>query len=193
MDAIDGALSGITRGLAGASSRARREALQRGEGGLRKYGSHCEPVLADMDRHRRVTFGHGYQKERMARIWGDSTRADVTLLLIGGGCQADLIQDLSHRELWPNVLGGPSVEVLSLELAKQVLGPDALEHPFGTMAGFDRQAHLLIIAEGLANKIVDIPEFGVTRGELIKPRQRRPIPPELWWATGRDDTWEQSC
>jgi hypothetical protein len=189
MDAIDSALAAVTQGSAGGSVRARREALQRAEGGLTEYRCQCEATLMAMDKHRRMTFGHGYGKEKKVSIWGDPDQAYLVLLLIGGGCQADLVQELAHRPLWENMIGCPSVEVLGLDVTKQVLGPDGREYPMGSMAGFRDQAYLLIIAEGLANKIVDIPEFGVSRGELVKPPTRRPIPPDLWWATGRDETW----
>ena len=65
----------------------------------------------------------------------------------------------------------------------------------GEVAGFEEQARLLIIAEGLANKIVDIPEFGVTpegTEGLVRPRKPVPIPPHLWFATDRDETWGHS-
>ena len=104
----------------------------------------------------------------------------------------DLIQELSYRELWQNTIGSPSVEVLGLDVTKHVLGPDGRECPMGKVASLEQQAYLLIIAEGLANKIVDIPPFGVTREDLVRPRTRRAIPPELWWATGRDEARERS-
>jgi len=184
MDAIDSALAAVTQMSAGRSVRARREALQRSEGGLANYRCQCKDALVAIDRHRRTTFGHGYMKEKTPSKWGD-----VVLLLIGGGCQADIVQELSHNVLWQNTIGSPSVEVLGLDVTKQVLGPDGREYPLDKVAGLEEQAYLLIIAEGLANKIVNIPPFGVTTKGLVKPRQRRPIPPELWFANGRDDTW----
>ena len=187
MDSVDRSLAEVTKCLAGGSVRARRESLQRAEGGLTKYRCQCKATLEAIDRHRRMTFGRGYEKEKNPRRW-----EDVVLLLIGGGCQSDLVQELAHRGLWQNVIGSPSVEVLGLDTTKHVLGPDAREHLLEEVAVFAEQAYLLIIAEGLANKIVDIPEFGITTRGLVKPRNRKPIPPELWFATDRDETWGDS-
>lgn len=180
MDAIDSALATVTESSEGGSVRARREALQRAEGGLTKYRCQCEATLKAIDKHRRTTFGHGYGKEKRASRWGDRDGANVVLLLIGGGCKADLVEELSHRPLFQNIIGSPSVEVLGLDVTKQVLGPDGREYPMGKVAGFEQQAYLLTIAEGLANKIVDIPPFGITRKGLIRPRKRRPIPIDRW-------------
>ena len=192
MDAIDSTLDVVTQGGEGGSVRARRETLQRAEGGLANYRCQCEATLKVIDKHRSTTFGHGYGKERRAPNWGDRNKANVVLLLIGGGSRVDLIDKLSRHDLWQNIIGSPSVDPLHLNVTKHVLGPDGREYPMGKVAGFEEQAYLLIIAEGLANKIVDIPEYGLTSRDLVIHRKRKPIPPELWWATGRDDSWEPS-
>jgi len=36
-----------------------------------------------------------------------------------------------------------------------------------------KQAHLMVIAEGLANRIIDIPPYGITKQPLIKPKAPR--------------------
>lgn len=188
MDAIDRDLEHATRSLAGGSLRARRESLQRSDGSLGCYRQECQDTIDAIDKHRRTTFGYGYSKEKCASIWGDRHRADIVLLMIGGGCAVDLVQDVASADLWNNVIGKPDVEMPGLDVTKYILGPDGREHKIDELSKFEEHLHLLIIAEGLAHKIVDIPEWEVSKKQLIT-RKRCPIPPELWWSTGRDDAW----
>jgi hypothetical protein len=191
MDAIDRALAAVTQTCPGGSARARREALQRAEGGLAKYRRECQAALMAVDKHRRRTFWEGRAQEvRVYNVrlsdWGNRDRAKVALLLIGGGSHVDLVEELSYGELWQTQIGAPPVEVLGLDVTRQALGPDGREYLIDEVAGLKEQAYLLIIAEGLANRIVDIPPFGFVAGELVKPRPSVPLPLDLW---GVADEW----
>ena len=188
-DAIDTALAEVTRGFAGGSPRARRETMQLSVPKLEQHRGLFEGTLQAMARHRLKTFGHGYSKEMRAPLWGDRDRAKVIVLLIGGGCQLDVVQGLADGVLWPGVLGIPTVHKLGLDVTKHVLLPDGHEDRMDSSPEYMTQAHLLLIAEGLANKIVDIPPFGVATENLVRARKRVPVPPEFWWVEGRDEAW----
>lgn len=182
MDAIDRSLRSITQRYSGASIRQRRERFQQRQGGLMACREPCHQVLAQIDRHRRQTFGRGYSKEPQRPIWGDVNRARVTLLLVGGGAQVDLIQEVAGQQLWENVIGGPTVEILGPDM-EHVLLPDGKECPIDDLSDLAAQVHLLIIADGLAKRIVDIPPF-----DTCNEPATTPIPVKLdnrvfdhWW------------
>ena len=149
-DAIDTALAEVTRGFAGGSPRARRETMQLSVPKLEQHRDLFEDTLQAMARHRLKTFGHGYSKEKRTSLWGDRDRAKVDVLLIGGGCQLDVVQRLADGELWPSVIGIPKVRPLGLDVTKHVLLPDGREDRIDSNTEFATQAHLLLIAEGLA-------------------------------------------
>jgi len=182
MDAIDRSLRGITQAYAGMSMRQRREDLQRKNGGLMLYREHCRRVLAQIYEHQRTTFGHGYLKEPQQRKWGDRDQAKVTLLLIGGGAQSDVIQDLAGKPLWEHVIGSPTVEILDPDVAHALL-PSGEECSVSKLRGLADQIPLLIIADGLARRIVDIPPYGACSEPLATPRP--PMPDDhvydQWW------------
>lgn len=192
MDDIDRSLKDIVHTQEGPSLRSQREALQRSAGGLRKYQLHCEHLIKKIGTHKRRQFGIGYGKEPLAKTWGNRQKADVTMLMIGGGCQVDVIQQLAGFSLWESVLGAPTSELLDLELTDQALLPNGARTQLRDVESLSGQAKLLIIAEGLANRIVDIPPFGITRDSVVKPTEPTPIPPDLWYIYGIDETWKPS-
>jgi hypothetical protein len=190
MDALDRLLANVTGQFEGRSARARREALQQEENGLKRHRSECAGLLASIDKHRRTTFGSAYRMEKRPDHWGNRKEADIVSLLIGGGARVDLVQDLNLGPLWPNMIGGPAPKVLDLDVTKWVLDPLGGERRLAEIAADGHRPYLLIIAEGLANKIVDIPPFGsIESTEQIGPRKRIPIPPDQWWCKGMDETW----
>jgi hypothetical protein len=119
-------------------------------------------------------FGHGYEKEPAQRNWGDPGRADVTVLMLGGGCQVDVVQDVGSRALWTDVVGRPQVELLNLSRAKDILLPDGREATLSGVPELRDDGRLLTIAEGLAHKVIDIPEYGITTRPFLEgPRTHR--------------------
>jgi hypothetical protein len=182
MDDIDRSLSEILTQIAGHSLRYKREHLEITTGGIRNYIKSIKPVLSQIKRHKGKIFGLAYKKELKRTNWGTRNKAHVTLIMLGGGCQTDVIKDFGRLEIWENVLGTPSVETLQLDLAEKVLLPDCTETLLSSVPSLSEQSYLLVVAEGLANRIVDIPEYGVTSHPLY-------VPPVIPWDNYLDGHW----
>lgn len=182
MDDIDRSLSEILNQISGNSLRRKREHLEITTGGIRKYIQLIKPVLIGIKRHKEKIFGLAYKKEPKRTKWGTRSKANVTLIMLGGGCQTDVIKDFGRLEIWENVLGTPSVETLQLDLVEKVLLPDCTENLLFNLPNLSEQGYLLVVAEGLANRIVDIPEYGVTSKPLF-------VPPVIPWDNYLDGHW----
>lgn len=183
MDDIDRSLSEVLIQITGHSLRQKREHLEFTTGGIREYSQSFEPVLRQIQKHKDRMFGRAYQKETKRQIWGTRNKALVTFLMLGGGCQSDVMKDFGRLSVWRNVLGAPSTETLNLDLAERVLLPDCTETSLSDVPSLSEQGNLLVVAEGLANKIVDIPDYGITSEPLFAP----PVIP--WDAFVKNDWW----
>ncbi len=161
IDDIDRYLEDILNEEPGNSLRQKREHLQEKDDGLYKHREVLKPILDEFDNHKKKMFFLAYQKEKRQADWGTPKEAFITLLLLGGGCKIDVIYKLSHNKLWDNVIGSPDWDILGIDLTNTVLMPDGSEELISEVESFSKQIDLLVIAEGLANKIIDIPEYGV--------------------------------
>ncbi len=188
MDSIDMSLDPVSQSYEGASMRSRRETLQKSHGGLDRFRSRCEKALGSINGHRRRTFGQGYQKEKQAHRWGDRKDADIDLLLIGGGCQVDIVQKIARSDLWENTIGKPRTRNLNLEITQHVLLPGGKDYQLDHIDEIKEKSYLLIIAEGLANKIPDIPEFCIGEEVVMQDAKSSNLPGATWATPGEYDS-----
>jgi hypothetical protein len=170
VDDIDRKLEDVLIGYEGHSLRSRREAYEADGRGLWRVKEFIQDVLAQIERHKKNTFGKAYSKESCARIWGDHNAANITVLMLGGGCQIDVIQNIAKQSVWENVLGPSPSESLSLHLTQNVLLPNGKTCLLRDIPSLLQQSYLMVIAEGLANKIIDISEYGI----VSQPLYQRP-------------------
>ena len=160
-----------------------REVLEETEGSLREYEDRWKPILARIEKHKDKVWGLAYDKERIRAHWGNSSHADVTLLMLGGGCQSSVVEKIRYLSLWDDFLGVPRTEVLQPDFTEKVILPDGAEAVLSEIQALSRQSNLLVVAEGLAQRIIDIPDYDITTEPiLVRPR----VPKESylsghWW------------
>jgi len=175
MDDIDRRLEVVTRPLRGASVRAGREALQVSERGLARHRAHFQDVLDQIAKHRRLTFGAAYKLAKKTRVWND-----LVLLLLGGGCQVQVIRDLGATKPWVNLPKCPRVESLDLRTTDLAVLPNGSEKRLSAIPSLDGQTVLLVVAEGLATRIIDIPPYGIRVRPLFTNPPPDPEEPFKW-------------
>ena len=183
MDNIDLSLSEVLAQESNSPLRQRRETLENIDGNLRQYEDRWRPILNEIEGHKSRVFSLGYDKERIRANWGDKNKADVTLLMLGGGCQSCMMDRIHNMSLWQNFVGAPSHEILNLDFTEKVILPEGTEAVLSEIPPLSQQAGLLVVAEGLAQKIIDIPDYEiVTEPIFVRPR----VPKEnyltgQWW------------
>jgi hypothetical protein len=183
MDGIDVSLLDILPQANDCSLRQRREVLEETDGGLKGYEDRWKPILTKIEKHKDRVFGLAYDKEKICAHWGDGNHANVTLLMLGGGCQSSIIEKIRYLSLWGNFIGVPSAEVLQLDFTEKVILPDGTEAVLSEIPPLSKQANLLVVAEGLAQRIIDIPDYDITTEPIfVRPR----VPKESyltghWW------------
>jgi hypothetical protein len=183
MDNIDRALEGVLIGLDGHSLRKKRELYESDGRGLWRVKDSIQGVLSEIQSHKQRIFGKGYSKEQYAPKWGDLKASNITVLMLGGGCQTDVIRSIANQSVWENVLGPSPYQSLSLSFTENVLLPNGNICLLQDNIPLLQQSYLMVIAEGLANKIIDIPEYGI----VSHPLYQRPILNwndyyiEHWW------------
>ena len=183
MDDIDLSLLDILPQANDCSLRKRRENLEDIDGNLMEYEDRWKPILGRIEKHKNRVFGLAYDKEKICAHWGDSSHANVTLLMLGGGCQSSVMKKIHYLSLWGNFIGVPSAEVLQLDFTEKVILPDGTEALLSEITPLSKQTNLLVVAEGLAQRIIDICDYDITTEPiLIRPR----IPKESyltghWW------------
>jgi len=114
MDDVDLSLLDILPQTNDCSLRERRESLENNDGNLNKYEDRWKPILSKIEKHKDKVFGLAYDKEKIPAHWGNGNHADVTLLMLGGGCQSSIMQKVHHLSLWGNFIGAPHPEILGL-------------------------------------------------------------------------------
>jgi hypothetical protein len=182
MDDIDKCLSELIAPGPGASIRQSREAVEKDGQVLRVHHTHCEGIIKEIACHKSKVFGLAYDKERKLANWGDKNQANVTLLMLGGGSQSEFLKRVFQSVLWENVLGAPRRERLSLGHTDSIILPNGGELRLSETHSLSDHARLLVIAEGLAQKIIDIPDYDIQSEPLfVWPR----IPRNEW----RGDRW----
>ncbi len=183
MDNIDLSLKDILPQANDCSLRQRREVLEETDGGLKEHEDRWKPILTKIEKHKDRVFGLAYDKEKICAHWGNRSHANVTLLMLGGGCQSSVMEKIPYLSLWVNCVGIPSVEVLQIDFTEKVILPDGTEGLLSDIPPLSKQTNLLVIAEGLAQRIIDICDYDITTEPiLIRPR----IPKESylighWW------------
>jgi hypothetical protein len=183
MDNVDMSLLDILPQATNISLREKRENLEKSEGSLFRYKGRWEPIFTKIEKHKDRVFGLAYGMERIPDHWGDRDHAKVTLLMLGGGCQSSIMQKISYLFLWENFIGTPNREILKLSLTEKVIFPDGTEGILSKIPQLLNQTDLLVIAEGLAQRSIDIPPYDFMT-EPIFPRPRIPRESYLtghWW------------
>ena len=172
VDQFDSALRDISDSYQGHSLRDRRENLTQEMGGLHAYMDKVNHYLIDMLKHRDKCFGRAYYKETKQSIWGDRTRADITMVFCGGGSKLDIIRNtFSNSDIWENVLGNATYICPELEKCKNALTLDHGIVNINRDGGAEDNLNLLLIAEGLASKMIDIPEYGIETKRVHIPKR----------------------
>jgi len=183
MDDVDLSLLDILPQPIDCSLRERRESLEENEGNLIKYEDRWKPIFDKIEKHKNQVFGLAYNKERIPVHWGNGNHAEVTLLMLGGGCKSSIIEKISQLSLWDNFIGTPLAEILGLNFTETVILPNGTEAILSKIPLLLNQADLLVVAEGLAQRIINIPPYDFTT-EPILPRPRLPRDDYLnghWW------------
>jgi len=161
IDHFDRALQKVTASYEGISIRQRRESLIKIDGGLSGYIEYVQEYLNRMIEHRFRCFGRGYDKEKKLLLWGDSKEAKLKMLLVGGGSRIDVVKrTLVNNQIWPAVLGYAEYDVPDLEKCEKALLPNGNVVNLRDEKVFN-STHILLLAEGLASRSIDIPEYGI--------------------------------
>jgi len=183
MDDIDRYLSGLIPQVAGIPIRYRREQLEKDNQILKEYHTQCKSVVRQIGSHKSRVFGLAYHMERKLVNWGNKTQASVILLMIGGGSQSEFLRRLSQSALWENNLGSPRAEYLNLGHTDRVILPNGEELVLSEIPNWSEQTKLLVIAEGLAQKIIDIPDYEIVSEPLFvrPPVSRNDYLVDHWW------------
>jgi len=183
MDDIDRCLSDLIPQVPGTSIRYIREQLEKDNQVLREYHTRCKAIIQKIEAHKLKVFGLAYDKERKLSNWGNRNQASVILLMLGGGSQSEFLKRIFQSVLWENTLGPPKAEQLSLGHTNWTILPNGEELGLSAMPRLSEQAKLTVIAEGLAQKIIDIPDYEIVSEPLFV---RPPIPwndylADHWW------------
>ena len=93
--------------------------------------------------------------------------------MLGGGCQSSITEKIRYLSLWDSFIGVPSAEILQLDLTEKVILPDGTEALLSEISPLLKQANLLVVAEGLAQRIIDICDYDITTKPILR-RSRIP-------------------
>ncbi|MCX5632151.1 MAG: hypothetical protein NTW93_00500 [Phycisphaerae bacterium] len=171
VDQFDTALREILNSYEGNSLRERREKLVAENVGLSNCKDEIEPHLCKMIDHRTKFFGYAYHKEAKQSIWGNKRNANLTIVFFGGGSKLDVIKErFIYSDIWENILGQAEHILPKLEVCNHAITPNGSLLNIDEHKDIGNDSSLLLIAEGLASRIIDIPEYGIQAERIYEPK-----------------------